>query len=86
MLDQAHIEALVNQIFKVMPKDLVQMRSDFEKQFKASLSATFSKMDLVSREEFDIQSSLLQRTREKLEDIQKQIELLEQSMQQPKSD
>ena len=43
-------------------------------------------MDLVSREEFDIQSSLLQRTREKLEDIQKQIELLEQSMQQPKSD
>ncbi len=81
MSNQTYVEALVSQFIKTMPKDMIQMKTDFEKQLKAALSAAFSKMDLVSREEFDIQSSLLQRTRERLEDLQKQIDILEQSAQ-----
>lgn len=80
MLDPTYIETLVNRFMKAMPQDMLQAKTDVEKHLKAGLSATFSKMDLVSREEFDIQSLLLQRTREKLEDLQKQTDTLRETL------
>ncbi|MFB3090541.1 MAG: accessory factor UbiK family protein, partial [Gammaproteobacteria bacterium] len=44
----------------------------------AGLQATFSRMDLVSREEFDIQTKLLSRTRALVEELEKKIDTLEQ--------
>jgi len=43
-----------------------QARADIEKNVKAALQAGFSKLDLVTREEFDVQRAVLLRTREKL--------------------
>ncbi len=51
---------------------------ELEKNMRAVLQAMFAKLDLVSREEFDVQQAVLLRTREKLEKLQAQVALLEQ--------
>lgn len=55
--------------------------ADIEKNARALLSGFFSKLDLVSREEFDIQSQLLLRTREKLKALEARLDALEQPIQ-----
>ncbi|MHB9118138.1 MAG: accessory factor UbiK family protein [Burkholderiales bacterium] len=52
--------------------------SELEKNMRAVLQAMFAKLDLVSREEFDVQQAVLLRTREKLEKLEAQVALLEQ--------
>ncbi|TLS19289.1 MAG: accessory factor UbiK family protein [Betaproteobacteria bacterium] len=52
--------------------------ADIEKNVKAMLGAFFSKLDLVTREEFDIQAQVLARTRDKLKDLEARIAALEQ--------
>jgi len=54
---------------------------DFEKNAKAALSGVFAKLDLVTREEFDIQAQVLARTREKLKDLEARVEALERARQ-----
>ena len=51
--------------------------ADIEKNARALLSSVFAKLDLVSREEFDIQSQVLQRTREKLKALEARLDRLE---------
>ena len=65
------IEMAISDITKILPEDINVLKDDLEKNIRASLNATFSKMELVTREEFDIQTSLLSRTRTKLEELQK---------------
>lgn len=50
---------------------------DFEKNARALLTQGFAKLDLVTREEFDIQSELLARTRQKLDELEKRVAALE---------
>ncbi len=50
---------------------------DLERNVKAMLSSTFNKLDLVSREEFDIQAKVLARTRERLEALEKRVAEME---------
>jgi BMFP domain-containing protein YqiC len=50
---------------------------DVEKNLKASLAAWLSKLDLVTREEFDVQSQVLARTREKLQQLEDRLAALE---------
>lgn len=52
---------------------------DIEKNAKAVLSGVFSKLDLVTREEFDIQSQVLARTREKLKALEARVDALEKT-------
>ncbi|TXI72174.1 MAG: accessory factor UbiK family protein [Dechloromonas sp.] len=52
---------------------------DIEKNAKAVLSGVFSKLDLVTREEFDIQSQVLARTREKLKSLEARVDALEKA-------
>lgn len=52
---------------------------DIEKNAKAMLSGLLGKLDLVTREEFDIQAQVLARTREKLKELEARIEALEKS-------
>lgn len=52
---------------------------DIEKNAKAMLSGLLGKLDLVTREEFDIQAQVLARTREKLKELETRIEALEKS-------
>ena len=52
---------------------------DVEKNLRALLSSVFSRLDLVTREEFDIQQQVLGRTREKLEQMEARVAELEKS-------
>ena len=65
-----------------MPEDLDILKDDLEKNIRATLNATFSKMELVTREEFDIQASLLSRTRAKLEALQKKLSEIEKQLEE----
>ncbi|NBX00330.1 MAG: accessory factor UbiK family protein [Methylophilaceae bacterium] len=51
--------------------------SDFEHNIRALLQSTFTKIELVSREEFDVQTEILRRTQEKLATLEKKLETLE---------
>ena len=50
---------------------------DFEKNAKAALGGVFAKLDLVTREEFDVQAEVLARTRAKLKDLEARVSALE---------
>lgn len=72
-------EEITKQILDSLPSDFGKIQEDVEKNIKAALQATFSRLELVSREEFDIQSALLSRTRALVEELEKKIEALEQA-------
>jgi BMFP domain-containing protein YqiC len=76
------IETAISDITKILPEDLDILKDDLEKNIRATLNATFSKMELVTREEFDIQASLLSRTREKLEALQKKLSEMEKQLEE----
>ena len=80
------IEMIISDITKILPEDLNVMKDDIEKNLRATLNAAFSKMDLVTREEFDIQASLLSRTREKLERLQEKLSALEEQLEKNNPD
>lgn len=77
MLDAKKIEEVVQSISDVIPPGLSAMQADVEKNIRAAMSATFAKLDLVTREEFDVQTQVLHRTREKLEALQQRVSELE---------
>ena len=56
---------------------------DVEKNVKAMLSSGFSKLDLVTREEFDVQAQVLATTREKLELLETRVTELEAQLKRP---
>ena len=70
------LEQLTKRISSLIPGDVKHMQDDLEANIKSLLQSTLTRMNLVTREEFDVQSAVLQRTREKLEQLEKQIEEL----------
>ena len=78
MYSDGKIETLVQKIIAAVPADLRQAKVDMEKNLKAIISAGLAKMDLVTREEFDVQAELLARTRASLEKIQRHLAELEE--------
>ena len=70
MLNKAKIQNLSNKIKNIIKDSPV---SDMEDNINALLKSTFTKMDLVNREEFDVQTEVLKRTRSKLETLEAKI-------------
>jgi len=70
------LEQLTKRISSLIPGDVKHMQDDLESNIRSLLQSTLTKMNLVTREEFDVQSAVLQRTREKLEELEKQLEQL----------
>ncbi len=71
------IEAILSDVSNALPEDVQFLKKDIEKNLRATLNAAFSKMELVTREEFDIQTALLQRTRAQLDALQEKLSTLE---------
>jgi len=78
MFDHNPFADLAKRLAETVPTDLNHLRDDMEKNFHAILQASFSRMNLVSREEFEVQSALLTRTREQLEQLEVRLAELEQ--------
>ncbi len=79
MIDTKKINDLVSKLTEALPPGVRQIPGDIEKSFKTILQSGLSKMDLVTREEFDAQTKVLARTREKLESLEKRINELDSS-------
>lgn len=71
------LEDLANRLGQLLPEGAHEMRADFERNAKAMLQSTLSRMDLVTREEFDVQADVLARTREQVETLSQRIAELE---------
>lgn len=78
MFDPKQLDELTQRIVKIIPAGIKDVQHDIEKNIHAVLQSAFAKMDLVSRKEFDVQTAVLSRTREKLEALEKQVAKLEQ--------
>ena len=74
MLDPKVFEELSARLSSLIASSPV---ADVEKNVRALLSGFFSRFDLVSREEFDVQAQVLQRTREKLKALEERVDRLE---------
>ena len=76
MFDPKQFDDLAKKLFSALPPSLQNIEKDIQQKFKEVLQAAFSHMELITREEFDVQSKVLTRTREKVEQLQKQVDML----------
>ena len=77
MIDLKLIDELSRKLTDALPPGLARLKVETDEQFRLALTRAFERMNLVTREEFDTQCAVLTRTREKLNQLQQQIEELE---------
>ena len=80
MIDNQTINRISAKINELLPPGLQQTKADFDARLKRLLQQQLANYEMVSREEFDIQARVLQRTREKLEALEIKLKNLEQSL------
>ena len=78
-MDPRFIDELARKLSAAVPQGLANVRRDLEDNFKAVLQSALAKMDLVTRQEFDVQAGVLRRTREKLEALETKIAEMERT-------
>ena len=72
-----NIDDLARRLVDTLPGGLKALQADAEQNFRAVLQAGLARLDLVTREEFDVQAAVLKRTREKLEALDARLAALE---------
>ena len=77
MIDLNHIDDLARRLSGLVPPGLRESREALQENFRAVLQSGLGKLDLVTREEFEVQRAVLLRTREKLEQLQAAVAELE---------
>jgi BMFP domain-containing protein YqiC len=76
-VDPFRIDELARKLFERVPPAVRSVQEDLEKNFRAILRERLSKLDLVSRDEFDAQARVLERTRARLEALEARLNALE---------
>ena len=77
MIDLNHIDALARRLSELVPPGLRESGEELQATFKSALQAGLAKLDLVTREEFEVQRAVLLRTREKLDALEQAVAALE---------
>jgi len=80
MMNVKLIDELARRLTGALPPGANVLKEDVEKNMRSVLHAAFAKMDLVTREEFEVQAQVLQRSREKLKLLEKQVAELEKKL------
>jgi BMFP domain-containing protein YqiC len=75
--DPRMIDDLARRLAGSVPENVSALRRDLEQNFKGVLQAQLARLDLVTREEFDVQANVLRRTREKLAALEQRLAALE---------
>ena len=78
-IDPKNIDDLANKIKGVLPESLKSSKEEMQKTLKSGAEGVFQKLDLVSREEYDIQVSLLQKCQKKIDELEAKISELEEN-------
>jgi len=76
------IDEFLRQFFSLLPEDMRRFRAEIERNVRAALVAALKRMELVTREEFDVQAALLSRTRSVLNELEQKITELEKELEQ----
>ena len=76
-MNSESIEGLARKLADAVPEGLKTVRDDLEQNFRAVLKGGLSKLDLVTRDEFEVQEAVLERTRAKLEALEAKVAELE---------
>lgn len=77
-MKHAFIDELCAKISSVLPEDLNNLKEDTQKNLRAVLQSVFEKMDLVTREDFDVQKKILSRAQEQIQQLTQEIKKLEE--------
>jgi ubiquinone biosynthesis accessory factor UbiK len=77
MSEHWNLDDLARRLAESVPKNVRALGTDIERNFKSLLATGLQRMDLVTREEFDLQAAVLERTREKLEALEARLAELE---------
>ncbi len=80
MIDAKLLDDLAAQLAGSVPSSIQLLQDDLKRNLRATLEANLAKLDLVTRNEFDVQSAVLSRTREKLEKLESDVVKLEQAL------
>ncbi len=86
MLDPKFLDDLTRRLSGVMPPAAKAMQADVEKNLRAAIQSALSRLDLVTREEFDVQTRVLARSRAKIDHLEKQVAELEAQLLKDKPD
>jgi BMFP domain-containing protein YqiC len=77
VFDAKQVDELTRNVLNMLPSGLREMQQDLEKNLHSALQSVLGKLDLVTREEFEVQAAVLLRTREKLEALEARLAALE---------
>ncbi|RDH82790.1 MAG: hypothetical protein DIZ80_10975 [endosymbiont of Galathealinum brachiosum] len=77
MINNQNLNDLADKLSSAIPDNFKTLQSDVKSNMKAILESSLRQMNLVSREEFDVQTALLERTLKQLKDLEKKVEDLE---------
>lgn len=76
--DPKILDDLARRLAEALPPGLTALRDDLEDNFRAVLQAGLARLELVTRQEFDVQTGVLKRTRERLEQLDQRLRELEE--------
>ena len=76
-MDPKMIDDIARRLSEAVPEGIRHLQNDLEQNFRGVLQSALAKLDLVTREEFDVQTAVLRRSREKLEELDKKLAQLE---------
>lgn len=76
-MDSFRIDEIARRLFESVPPAVRGVQKDLENNFRAILRSSLSKLDLVTRDEFDAQTKVLERTRARLEALERRLAELE---------
>ncbi|MGV6817590.1 MAG: accessory factor UbiK family protein [Thiotrichales bacterium] len=83
MLETKNIDELIKRVTGLLPESATRMQEDVEKNIKGALTGVLQKMDLVTREEYEVQAALLERSRARLNELEARIAELEKRVLDP---
>ncbi len=86
MFDPKKLEQIVKQIQDSLPKPVKDLGNDVEQKVREVIQYQLSKLDVVNREEFDVQTQVLLRTRQKLAEMEQKLTAFEQKLNQQSKD
>ncbi len=77
MMDKQVIDKIASRLVSLVPPGLADAQQDLRANFQDVLAQGLRRLDLVTREEFDVQSQVLARTRAKVDELERQVAELE---------
>lgn len=76
MLPPFQLDEITKKLMDLLPINRQEIEDDLRQKIKMVIQSSLTRLDLVSREEFDVQTQVLAKTREKLESLEKQVQEL----------